>query len=141
MSGHGRTHPGRAVSPRQRTGYGVILVVLAVALTSPPPADGHARLLRAEPAPGSRVTTPPRIVRAWFDDELDPKHSTLVVTDRRGRRVDDGRGGVDLDDLDRKSMLARLRPIGPGVYTVVWQAVSADDKYVARGRFRFTVAP
>lgn len=120
---------------------GAIIVLLVLALAGPPHAAGHAKLLRAEPAPGSTLTTVPRVVRAWFNDELDPKHSTLIVTDRRGRRVDDGKGGVDLNDLDRKSMLAKLRPIGPGVYTVKWKAVSADDRYVAQGTFRFTVAP
>jgi methionine-rich copper-binding protein CopC len=125
----------------RRERLGAISILLVIALAGPPHAAGHAKLLRAEPAPGSTVTTAPRIVRAWFNDELDPRHSTLTVTDRRGRRVDDGKGGVDLDDLDRKSMLARLRPIGPGVYTVTWKAVSADDRYVARGAFRFTVAP
>lgn len=120
---------------------GVIIALLVVALAAPWHAAGHAKLLRAEPAPNSTVKTAPRVVRAWFNDELDPKHSTLIVTDRRGRRLDDGKGGVDLNDLDRKSMLAKLRPAGPGVYTVRWKAVSADDRYVAQGTFRFTVAP
>lgn len=123
---------------------GVLLLavgLMAAALGSVPDAAAHAKLVRAEPAPGSTVKTPPRVVRAVFDDELDPKTSTLAVTDQRGRRVDDGKGGVDLDDLDRKTMLARLRPIGPGAYTARWKAVSADDQYVAQGTFRFTVAP
>ncbi len=115
--------------------------LMAAVLGSVPDAAAHAKLVRAEPAPGSTVKTPPRVVRVVFDDELDPKTSTLAVTDQRGRRVDDGKGGVDLDDLDRKTMLARLRPIGSGAYTVRWKAVSADDQYVAQGTFRFTVAP
>lgn len=119
----------------------VIIALLVVALAGPHRASGHAKLLRARPSPGSTVSVAPAIVRAWFNDELDPKGSTLIVTDRRGRRVDDGGGGVDLDDLDRTSMLTRLRSIGPGVYTVTWKAVSADDRYVAKGTFRFTVAP
>jgi methionine-rich copper-binding protein CopC len=124
-----------------RPKLGVILTLLVVALAGPHHASGHAKLLRAQPSPGGTVSVAPALVRAWFSDELDPTHSTLIVTDSRGRRVDDGRGGVDLNDLDRKSMLARLRPIGPGAYTVKWKAVSADDKYVAQGTFRFTVVP
>ena len=104
-------------------------------------ALGHAKLIRAEPAPGSRITAAPRVVRAVFSDELDPKRSTLTVTGARARRVDDGKGGVDLNDLDRKTMIARLRTIGPGIYTVRWKAVSADDQNVAQGTFRFTIAP
>ena len=100
---------------------------------------GHAKLIRSVPGDGAVLRTPPKVVSAWFNDELIPERSTISVWDLRGRRVDDGKGGVNLDDLDRKSMLARLRPLGDGSYIVRWQAASADDGYVARGTFRFTV--
>ncbi|MDQ7820789.1 MAG: copper resistance protein CopC [Armatimonadota bacterium] len=112
-------------------------VVLALAAS----AAAHARLVRSEPAAGAVLRSAPREVRAWFSEELDPGRSRLSVWDARGRQVDDGRGGVDLDDLDRRSMVARLRPVGPGTYTVRWRAVSADDGFVAEGQFRFTVRP
>lgn len=102
---------------------------------------GHARVLKADPGPGAVLHAPPQVVRVWFDDELDPKRSGLSVWDRRGRRVDDGRGGVDLGDLERRSMFARLRPIQRGTYTVRWRAVAADDFAVRAGAFRFVVAP
>jgi len=104
-------------------------------------AAAHAKLLRATPAPGSTVTAAPKEVRAWFSEELTPKGSTISVWDRRGRQVDTGKGGVDLNDLDRKSMVARLKPLQPGRYTVKWKAVSADDLAVTQGAFQFTVAP
>lgn len=114
----------------------VSLIVGALVGTS----AAHAKLLRASPAPGSVVKVPPRVVRATFNDELAPKLSAITVVDGRGRRVDDGQGGVDLDDLDRKTLVARLRPIGPGRYTVRWRAVSADDGYLAAGTFWFVVS-
>lgn len=116
-------------------------VVAVTALARADAVSAHAKLVRAQPAPGSTVKKAPALVRLWFDDELDPKHSTVSVWDRRARRVDDGKGGVDLDDMDRRSMIARLRPLAPGVYTVRWKAVSADDRFLAQGTFRFTVAP
>jgi hypothetical protein len=64
----------------------------------------------------------------------------LTVADSRGKRVDDRKGGLDLNDLDRKSLVVRLMAIGPGRYTVRWTAVSADDANVAKGSFRFSVA-
>jgi copper resistance protein C len=112
------------------------LSVLVMALT----VAAHAKLVRAEPRPGSSVTTPPTALRAWFNDELDTKRSTLRVIDRKGARIDRGDGRVDLDDLDRKSMVVGLKPVGPGTYTVQWTAVSADDGFVARGSYRFTIA-
>jgi methionine-rich copper-binding protein CopC len=112
------------------------LGVLVMALT----AAAHAKLVRAEPQPGSSLTAPPTTVRAWFNEELNVKGSTLRVTDRRGARVDRGDGRVDLDDLDRKSMLVGLKLLAPGAYTVQWSAVSADDGFAAKGSYRFTTA-
>jgi methionine-rich copper-binding protein CopC len=112
------------------------LGILAVAVA----AGAHAKLVRAEPRPGSSVPTPPTVLRAWFNDELDVKRSTMRVIDRKGARVDRGDGRVDLDDLDRKSMLVGLKPLVPGNYTVQWTAVSADDRFVAKGSYGFTVA-
>lgn len=103
-------------------------------------AAAHAKLVGAEPAPGSTVKVTPKAVRAWFNEELDVRRSAIGVWDVRGRRVDDGKGGVDLNDLDRRTLIARLTPLRPGVYVVKWKAVSTDDLYAAHGEFRFTVA-
>lgn len=108
-------------------------------------AAGHAKLLRAEPAPGSTVTAAPKVVRLVFtlspNEELDVQRSTVSVWDSNSRRADDGKGGVDLDDLDRRTMIARLKSIGPGTYTVRWEAVSSPDLNVAQGSYKFTIAP
>lgn len=122
----------RSLSVGALAALGVLVMVLTVA--------AHAKLLRAEPRPGSLVTAPPTTVRAWFNDELDVKRSSLRVADRHGARVDLGDGRVDLDDLDRKSMLVGLKPLAPGTYTVQWSVVSVDDGFVAKGSYRFTVA-
>ena len=113
--------------------------LLALALAASTAA--HAKLVRAEPAPGAVLRTPPRAVRLVFNEELASQGSTVAVVDAMGRRVDDGRGGLDLGDLDRRILVARLRPLGPGRYTVRWQATSADDGYTARGQYTFTVRP
>lgn len=116
----------------------------SLVLGSPAAVSAHAKLAKADPKPGSTVRSAPRVVRLWFTlggEELDPWRSTVSVWDSRGRRVDDGKGGVDLDDLDRLTMIARLRPIEAGTYTVKWKAVSTPDGSTAQGTFRFTVAP
>ena len=73
--------------------------LLALALAASTAA--HAKLVRAEPAPGAVLRTPPRAVRLVFNEELASQGSTVAVVDARGRRVDDGRGGLDLGDLHR----------------------------------------
>jgi methionine-rich copper-binding protein CopC len=118
----------------------VLLMAAAAMIAVAAPAHAHAKLLRAQPAPGSTVREAPAMVRAWFNEEIDARRSTLTVTNAHGHRVDAGRGGVDLHDLDRKSMVVGLGAIGAGRYTVRWTAVSADDQFVAKGSYRFTVA-
>lgn len=115
------------------------LLMVAMALILPPALWAHAKLVRSDPKAGTVLKISPQVVRAWFNEELDPRGSAMSVWDAARRRVDDGRGGVDLDDLDRKSMFARVRTVGNGVYAVRWRAVSADDGFVAEGGFTFTV--
>lgn len=113
-----------------------VLVALGFCVTA---AWAHAKLLRAVPAPGSVVDHGPAVVRLWFNDELDVRRSGISVWNARGQRVDNGRGGVDLRDLDRKTMKVSLKPIGASRYTVRWRAVSADDLFLSAGSMWFVV--
>ncbi len=117
----------------------LLWALVAIGLTTAGVVSGHATLVKSDPAARSILRTPPQRVRAWFDDELDPKRSSLSVWDSHGRRVDDGHGGVDLDDLDHKSMVVLLKTIDADKYTVKWRAISLDDGFVAQGTFQFTV--
>lgn len=104
----------------------------------------HAKIKSADPRPGSTVDKAPAMVKIVFalapDESLDPKSSTIAVSDSHGRRVDDGKGGVDLNDMDRKTMSAMLKPLTAGTYTVRWKAVSSPDRDIAQGSYKFTVA-
>lgn len=123
--------------------FAIITATMLAGLTQRGDVSAHAKILRAEPAPGSSVKIAPKAVRIWFtlsgNEELDPERSRISVLDSTGRRVDDGKGGVDLNDLDRRSMIVRLKPLKAGVYTVKWKAVSALDLSVAQGAFQFRV--
>lgn len=130
--------PTRARRVRPWPGLARLLAIALVWHLAAVSAPGHARLVRAEPAPNAVLARPPRVVRAWFSEELTPQGSVLNVRDARGRLL--GSGGVDLADLERTSMVAVLRtPLGPGTYTVGWRTVSAADGDVLHGTFRFTV--
>ncbi len=118
----------------------IITAAMVIGLTQGSEVSAHANLVRAEPAPGGKVKTAPKVVRAWFDDELDPKGSSVSVLDSHGKRVDSGKGGVDPKDKTRKSMIVRLKRLAPGTYTVKWKAFTADDNKTTEGTFRFTVA-
>ncbi|MGH2452141.1 MAG: copper resistance CopC family protein [bacterium] len=119
------------------------LAVVVLAAFPVGPAWAHSKLLKASPAPGAKLTAAPKVVRAWFTvsagEELDAERSTISVWNAAGKRVDDGKGGVDLADLDRRSMIVRLKPLAAGTYTVKWKAVSDPDGAVAQGKFTFSI--
>jgi methionine-rich copper-binding protein CopC len=114
----------------------VLAAGLALALAGP--GLGHANLVRSEPPADGVVKQSPQVIRALFSQELDPRGSTMNLRDRDGRLL--ASGGVDLEDLDRKTMIVRLKaPLGPGRYLVGWRALSAEDGDVTQGQFRFTI--
>lgn len=95
-------------------------------------AAAHAELVRSEQSPDQ--------VTLWFDRELDADRSSLEIYYAEGRRVEGGTGGVDLDDLDRASMMVRLpAPLPTGAYSVRWRAVDAVDGDATQGLFTFGV--
>ncbi len=118
----------------------VITGILVINLAQSGAVTGHASFVRADPAPGSTLKQAPKVVRAFFDDELDLNGSTISVWDTHGKRVDLGKGGVDRSDKKHQSMIVRLKPLGPGTYTVKWKAFTSDDNKTVEGTFQFTVA-
>jgi methionine-rich copper-binding protein CopC len=101
------------------------------------PAFAHAFLDHALPAVGSTVHAPPREVRLWFTEALEPAFSKVRVLDSSGREVDAGNSHVDT--ADPAIVTTTLPSLPPGTYRVVWRAVSVDT-HVTEGDFTFDVA-
>lgn len=100
----------------------------------------HAGLVDSSPADGEILEQPPRQVIARFNQELDSQSSSLRVFDAGGKQVDQGDGGVDLNDIEHKSMVVSLLPDLPaGEYTVRWEAASMEDGDPTQGEFTFVV--
>ncbi len=95
---------------------------------------GHAQLVSADPPVGGTIKTP-YALSATFDDELTPDGSSIVVQDSGGAKVASG----TVSATDDKTMTADLRQLPDGSYTVLWTAVSADDKAIERGTYQITV--
>lgn len=111
-----------------------LMMILATAVFA------HAEFASSVPAPGSVVSSVPKVVKVTFTEGVNPKGSALTVVGPNGARADQGDGHVDLTDPDRKTMLVSLKPgLGAGKYTVSWTTVSADDGDTASGTFTFTV--
>jgi copper resistance protein C len=100
-------------------------------------ALAHAHLVRATPAAGGTVPTPPNEVTLRFNEKLEAAFSSVVVRDQSGKQVDKGGGAVDKSD--RTLMRVPLQqPLAPGVYKVEWKAMSADTHKID-GNFTFKV--
>ncbi|HEY3019173.1 MAG TPA: copper resistance protein CopC [Solirubrobacteraceae bacterium] len=108
-----------------------VLTVL-LALGTAAPAEAHAELLRAHPAPESRLARSPGHVALRFGESVVAGRRAVVVSDERGRRV----GGATRRHASL--LLVSLRHLPRGRYAVYWRVVS-DDGHVETGAFGFAV--
>ena len=116
----------------------ISLLAMLASSVAAGPAAAHAFLRTSSPAVGSTVQTAPKEVAITFTEGVEPGFSTIAVTDASGARVDAGR--VHLAKGGDTRLLAPLRKLAPGTYSVVWHATSTDT-HKTRGAFTFTVAP
>lgn len=115
---------------------GLLLILLLVA---PQTALAAAEYVKSAPAPEALVGADISGVTLVFSQRVDPHESTVSVLGPDGRRVD--QGPVVLD-LSGRSLRVSLAPgLRPGLYTVRWTTVSADDGQRRAGSFRFGVTP
>ena len=115
-----------------------LLLATAVLAAGAFAAFAHAHLTTAAPAPGATVAAPPTEVAITFDEEVEPKFSTIAVTDAHGARVDTG--PAHLTGGDELHLAVPLKPLAAGAYKVVWHALSTDG-HKTKGSFAFTLAP
>src|SRR5947209_11889029 len=120
----------------------ILLVALPLAvlctLLWPSIASAHAILVSSDPPADARLTTPPRGVRMWFTEDLNPAFSTAVVINGNNKRVDNRDAHVSPNNT--KEMDLTLPPnLPPAVYIVIYRTDSAVDGHVLRGSFIFTV--
>ena len=128
-------------NPRQATSLvstrtGRIIAALLLVAATPVFGLAHAKLIRSQPKAKETISQPPKLIELWFTEALEPGLNTIEVKDQQGNRVD--RGQVTLSEGNKKAQ-TELGELKPGVYTVVWKSLSADQ-HAIRGRFAFTVA-
>lgn len=97
--------------------------------------SAHAFLKSSTPAVGSTVSQAPTQVVIGFTEGVEPRFSTIVVQNAHGAAV---QTGVPHLAGDRTHLAVSLKPLQPGVYTVVWHA-TAIDTHKTEGQFNFTV--
>lgn len=104
------------------------LLACGVALTLPQAALAHAVLESSSPAHEQRLAVSPRVMRIDFDQAVDVVPASVRVLDERGRSL---AGPATLARSERVIAAPLLRRLGPGGYTVRWQALGRDGHIVA----------
>lgn len=121
----------------------VLLIALPLALMLtllfPVVVSAHAILLHSDPPEDAVLSTPPRGVRMWFSEDLNPAFSTAVVINAANKRIDNHDAHISASDT-KEMDLTLPRNLPPDVYIVIWRTDSAVDGHVLRGSFIFSVA-
>lgn len=110
--------------------------ILPLLLLSAVAASAHAHLARSTPAIGSTVTPSPKEVVLWFTERLEPAFSAIEVHDEKGAAVQIGK--AQPDPSDHTQLHIALKALPPGVYRVIWHALSVDT-HRTQGEFSFRV--
>ena len=121
-----------------RRGARAALLLAMPCLLLPCLAHAHAQLRQAEPPVGATVHAAPPQVELTFSEAVEPRFSTVVVTDSAGSQVD--HADLHVAGSDAKHLAISLGALRPGTYKVVWHATSVDT-HKTEGSFTFTVAP
>jgi methionine-rich copper-binding protein CopC len=111
------------------------LFAVTFALLLPVAAFAHARPKVMNPAPDSVIASP-AFISIIFSEALEPKFSSITVTDAAGKLQN--KAASQPSSSDPKLLTLALPRLTPGVYTVHW-ATAAVDGHRAQGDYHFTV--
>jgi len=100
-----------------------------------PSAVAHARPKVMLPTPDS-VGPSPAMVSITFSEAVEPKFSSINVTDEQGKKFNTASSMPAAGDP--KTLTLALPGLPPGGYLVHWVSV-ADDGHRMEGEYKFTV--
>jgi len=109
-------------------------IFFAVVLTAARLAFAHTHPTQMTPAADSAVSAPDSVI-IHFSEPLEPKFSSISVTDAGGHVVNKE---ASTCAADAKSMSVKLPALKPGSYTVNWVGV-ATDTHRSQGDYKFIV--
>lgn len=101
------------------------LLITLAALVFPAAASAHATLERTTPRFGTQVQRTPTQIRLHFDQKVKVLSGGITVLNGVGKNFAYGAHAEGSDAV------ASVAPLKLGVYTVRWQAVSADSHVVS----------
>lgn len=105
-------------------------------LFTPSPLSAHAYLVKSIPAQRAVLYRAPTKVQLWFNERLEPRYSSLSVSDENGKPIEIGQNAVDSNDA--KLLAAALNPLPAGRYVIKYRVLSVDG-HVVENQFPFTI--
>ena len=99
------------------------------------PAFAHSHPTKMSPDKAETVSAP-SVVSVEFSEALEPKFSSLTLTDDKDNVV--SKAASVVDPSDAKHMTLALPTLAPGVYTVKWVTTALDGHHL-EGKYNFTV--
>lgn len=121
--------PAAAIAP---------IAMLAVVIALAAGAAAHALFVSSDPAPCAILPSPPTQVFVTLSERIQAGPDTWIrVTNVTGARFENGTASVLASDA--YTMSVRLKVLLPGVYTVAWGAISADETHFTFGSYEITV--
>jgi methionine-rich copper-binding protein CopC len=117
-------------------GLTLLVAVIFASCVTAGVVSAHANLDSSDPPKDARLAQAPAAMTLRFTQGLKPDGSFVQVAGADGvNRV----SAFTFDPADAKVMRATLQPLQPGVYTVKYQSLSADDDDYHDGTYQFTV--
>jgi methionine-rich copper-binding protein CopC len=111
-----------------------LFVAVSLLLAMPVAVAAHAEFDRSTPADGETVQGSPRVIRAFFSEEL-AEGSEMALLDEAGTTIAEG----TIDPANPTRMRIDPPELEPGDYEVQWKSF-ADDGHLETGTFTFTVS-
>jgi copper transport protein len=116
----------------------LLALLLGAMLSAPQPAEAHGYLIRVIPDNRAVLSRSPTRIQAWFSEGLEPRFSTISLTDERGNAVPLEEVGVVPSNTSQLS--ARIpQPLPDGAYIVNMRVAFASDGHIYNERFVFWV--
>ncbi len=143
LKGLQKTFRGNPISPSMVRGKSqghipllalVLALCLSVVLLVPAPVGAHAVLVESAPENGAALRDSPRAIVLRFNATLERAVTFIDLVD-----LDQVKMALTASsDSSDNEVVARVPPLQPGVYSVVYK-VLARDGHVTEGSIRFTI--
>ena len=96
----------------------------------------HAYLVKSAPAQRAVLYRSPASIQLWFNERLEPRYSSLSLSDAGGKPVQTGKAEVSSEDP--KQLSAPIKSLPPGRYLIKYRVLSVDG-HIVQDQFPFTV--